>query len=454
LIKLLTRVPPSARRRIKVAAQAIERRATMREVERWEQLRPTWIDKNLALQDVDLAACSDAQLADQVRAAVAHATEGVTLHFELVGQALAVGEYLLRLDDWGIDRELGSKAAFHGVPSPIESRGRVAAIVAAIGDAAITTLDDVRSQSSEAAAALDDFLRHHGSRVLADDIDAATLTELPDAVVRMIERARAHPGDEAVAIAAALAACREAVPAPDSDEFDRLVGDAQRAHAALDDNSGITASWPMGLLRRTHVEAARRLVERGTLPTEEGIWALDATEIAGLLADPSSMTAAAIEQRIARRAAQAAMTPPAHLGAPPSPPPDPSLFPAPAAKNTREVLAFINAKFGTEQAAAIGVGDATATGRAAVARSADEAIARVEPGDVLVTNYTTPAYNAVMSLLAGIVTIAGGPNSHTAIVAREFGIPAVIGLADALDTIPDGTTVEVDLVAATVAVIG
>ena len=58
-----------------------------------------------------------------------------------------------------------------------------------------------------------------------------------------------------------------------------------------------------------------------------------------------------------------------------------------------------------------------------------------------------------MALLGGIVTATGGPNGHTAIVARELGIPAVIGLTDAIDTVPDGATIELDAAAATVKVL-
>ena len=117
----------------------------------------------------------------------------------------------------------------------------------------------------------------------------------------------------------------------------------------------------------------------------------------------------------------------------------------------REMMTFITAKFGG--GAAVGIGEETVTGRAVVARSADEAMTRIEPGDILVTSLTTPAYNGVMALLGGIVTATGGPNGHTAIVARELGIPAVIGLTDAIDTVPDGATIELDAAAATIKVL-
>lgn len=451
-IKLLSRYTPSARRRIRVAQEAIDQRVAMGQVERWEQGRGAFIEGNLALQDVDPAALSDSDLAAHLHAAVDRVVEGMTLHFDLITQAAPVGEYLLALDDWGIDREIGSKAAFHGVPVTIESTARLAAIAEALGDAEVESLDDVRAHSPAAAEALSEFLRHHGTRPLGDDLSVPNVEELPETVMRMVERARSSPVDESAEIAAALARCREQVPGRDQTRFERLLADAQRAYAALDDNSSITANWPVGIARRAHVEAARRLVERDTLSDLDDVWALTHDEIAGLLTGEQALTDVAVAERVAHHRLCAAATPPAHLGSPPSPEPDFSLFPAPVAKNTREMMAFITAKFGDGEA--VGVGEQSATGRALVARSADEAMARVEPGDILITTFTTPAYNGVMALLGGIVTATGGPNGHTAIVARELGIPAVIGASGALDTIPDGATVEIDPIAATVRVVG
>ena len=69
---------------------------------------------------------------------------------------------------------------------------------------------------------------------------------------------------------------------------------------------------------------------------------------------------------------------------------------------------------------------------------------RVAKGDVLVTVCTSPAFNVVLPLLGAIVTDRGGQLSHAAIVAREYGIPAVVGTLRSTSTIPDGARVEVD----------
>jgi pyruvate,water dikinase len=83
----------------------------------------------------------------------------------------------------------------------------------------------------------------------------------------------------------------------------------------------------------------------------------------------------------------------------------------------------------------------------------EDAIDRIEPGDILVTTTTTPAFGAVLPLLGGLVATTGGALSHTAIVARELGIPAVVGVADALSRVADGVMIEIDASTAEVRVI-
>jgi pyruvate,water dikinase len=73
---------------------------------------------------------------------------------------------------------------------------------------------------------------------------------------------------------------------------------------------------------------------------------------------------------------------------------------------------------------------------------------------VLVTASTTPAFNVALPVVGAIVTDSGGILSHAAIVAREFGIPAVVGTGAATRQVPDGALVLVDGAAGEVTVLG
>ena len=67
----------------------------------------------------------------------------------------------------------------------------------------------------------------------------------------------------------------------------------------------------------------------------------------------------------------------------------------------------------------------------------------MQPGDVLVTDMTDPNWEPVMKRASAIVTNRGGRTCHAAIIARELGIPAVVGCGDATDVLKDGTLVTV-----------
>lgn len=89
------------------------------------------------------------------------------------------------------------------------------------------------------------------------------------------------------------------------------------------------------------------------------------------------------------------------------------------------------------------------TGRAVVINCECE-LSRVAPGDVLVTRVAGPALGHILPRVAGVVTERGGSTSHFASLARERGLPMVLGVADATRRIPDGAQVAVDGVAGVV----
>jgi pyruvate,water dikinase len=98
---------------------------------------------------------------------------------------------------------------------------------------------------------------------------------------------------------------------------------------------------------------------------------------------------------------------------------------------------------GTSELSGLGACGGIASGRATVLADVRDAH-RLRPGDILVTRQTDPGWGPVFPLISGLVIERGGMLSHGAIIAREFGIPAVIGVCDATRRIADGQRVLVD----------
>jgi phosphoenolpyruvate synthase/pyruvate phosphate dikinase len=84
-----------------------------------------------------------------------------------------------------------------------------------------------------------------------------------------------------------------------------------------------------------------------------------------------------------------------------------------------------------------------ATGPARIMFTVDD-VHELNPGDILVTPAATPEWTSAFCVVAGLVTDIGGPLSHSSIIAREFGVPTVMGVRIATTTISEGQLITVD----------
>lgn len=82
-----------------------------------------------------------------------------------------------------------------------------------------------------------------------------------------------------------------------------------------------------------------------------------------------------------------------------------------------------------------------------------EDFGQMKPGEALVAGITTPAWTPLFAVASAVVTDVGGPLSHSSIVAREYGIPAVLGTAVATRRIQSGQSIRVDGDAGTVTLV-
>ncbi|MFN2168757.1 MAG: PEP-utilizing enzyme, partial [Anaerolineae bacterium] len=214
---------------------------------------------------------------------------------------------------------------------------------------------------------------------------------------------------------------------------------AQMRENALSD---IGLGYP--LLRRMLHELGRRLAQPGLMTQDADIFWLSAEQVqdaAAALERSESLPnlAEEVTQRKATHKALKRVTPPPML-------PARSrvlgiktdaFIPVSAEEQTGDVLKGVAAS----------PGQVTAPAR--VLRGPED-FGQMQPGDVLVAEITTPAWTPLFAMAAGIVTNVGGPLSHGSIVAREYGIPAVLGTGVATQRIRSGQVVTVDGSAGTV----
>jgi pyruvate,water dikinase len=236
---------------------------------------------------------------------------------------------------------------------------------------------------------------------------------------------------------AALEASLAQLSAEDGDELRRLVALGQGYNAARESRA-FYQLLAGGLPRIPLMELGRRLTETDVLKQPGDIFYLDmerATEAAAGKFPGAAAHATTTRQNYEH---WATLDAPLFVGAPP--PPYPEAFRA------RFVGMFgerVEQDGGDTVVKGIAAGKGVAEGIARVIASLDE-IERLQPGDVLVCKSTAPPWTPLFGIASAVVADAGGVQSHTAIVAREFAIPCVVSTGDGTRRIPDGARVRVD----------
>jgi phosphohistidine swiveling domain-containing protein len=214
--------------------------------------------------------------------------------------------------------------------------------------------------------------------------------------------------------------------------FRRLLHWAQSVAPVREDAlADVGLAWPQ--VRRMLLEIGRRLQEAGVISDSEDVFWLQRSEIAegvGNLADQ-------VEQRKAVWRGQLRATPPQLLPKGGWGDMFRKWMPAASEEQTGDVIKGIAGSMGAVTAPASVLGGPQDFGQ-------------MRPGDVLVASITTPAWTSLFAMASGVVTDIGGPLSHSSIVAREYGIPAVLGTAVATRRIHSGQMIKVDGDAGTV----
>lgn len=474
VLRAVTRVHPAFRARTKAARATLAGRAWVDAIDEWRtEIRPRLVARNTAFASVDVDVVDDDTLADHVRDLVAYLDDTYREHFRLHGHDLGpIGMLVSSCGDWGIGAAEVLAALVGASPSTTEPARRLRAIREALDAAGVDAkdLDEIRSCGPELAAMVDGYLARHGAVLCSGyDIDSPTLAELADLVLSTIRHAEPDRTEEHRRRHERLAAdLRARVPAADQQHFDQLLDDARSAMDLRDDNGPITVEWPSGLLRLALLASGRRHARRGRIDIAEQILELRLDELEAFVRAGHGPSALELATRAATRRAEKQLTPPRTLG-PIEDRPSFDVLPAPLAE-LMQILDSVMGELGmvTEPAEPVdtaqpdqapgvltgtGIGDGPIVGRVCAAETADAAFDRLQPGDILVTRTTTPAYNMVLTLVGGLVTGEGGPMSHAAVLSRELGLPAVVGVGDGFEALQNDMVVEVDPRAGTVRIV-
>lgn len=285
---------------------------------------------------------------------------------------------------------------------------------------------------AEFVTAFEDFLAEFGARETESPLlmSSPTWIDAPEVVLDLIgmqpdrsgtEQPDQQPTDVAQRAEADLLADHRFRGLFDAERVQRWVDDAQRA-MALREDSHFEFTEPVPLLRRTIFEMGRRLTDAGVLDTEQDVLHLRLEELLPL-PDPARLDPADlawIGSVVAdRKAARAALE-----GQP--------LMSLPAAAVDGDAL--------VSGAAASG---GVVSGRVRVIRSPRD-FGRLQAGEIMVCPYTNPSWTPLFRRAAAVVTDSGGVGSHAAIVAREYGIPAVMGTGNGTTVLTDELEVTVD----------
>ena len=456
------------RARLETSATVFEGKPWRKDLERWDrEVKPAAIRDHLELLAVDpsglgtddLLAYLDRCRENQMRGAYIH-------HLFNMPALLPVGDFLVHAREWTGRPGAELLSLLQGVnPDPLGADRELERLLDAVREdsAATAVLDSagepgevlvaLRSLPGEAGQAAGAYADRVGYRpVNGEDIGEPCVIELPELIVGAIRSGLERTESPATEweVAQRTAAVRDAVPGEHRPAFDALLEEAKLTYRLRDERGTYADLWAIGIMRRAIMAAGRRLVGQGMIDEPSHLVEADYGELRALVGSGVGVSGEELAARARYRLEARYADAPPVIGGEPGEPLPPEWLPPEAARLERALGAVVQEIFvapqpetETHKVRGLGVSPGTYEGTARVIRGTGE-FGRIEPGDVLVTNSTTTAFNIVLPLLGAIVTDRGGLLSHAAIVAREYGIPGVVGCTDATRVLPDGALVRVD----------
>ncbi len=478
IFKLLTWLHPEVRRRIRTSKDAVEKRLWLEDLRHWDdEVKPRAIRENRALQDVDVQSLDDGALGEHLAASLSNAKTGIYRHARFTMTAcLPVGDFLAHAAEWTgqpVHALLRTVKGYSAVSNGVADKELKELVTLLRGDpraAALldrapagSALSDLRNVEGEIGAKARAWLDEIAYRMVTGyDVCDRFGSEMPESLVSTLRAAIASkPARESrEAVEQDVAALRDRVPDRHRKQFDDLLGDARTVYRLRDERDHFNDGWSTGLMRRALLEAGRRAAGKGRISSPELIVDATVDEAIAVLLGSGGPSDEELRSRAEWRTTVDPAQAPERLGFPPAAPPPADWLPPHAARLARGIDTFLGALFqptdkeGTaEVVRGIPVSPGVYEGPARVVLTSEDFQA-VKQGDVLVARSTSPYFNVLLPLLGGIVTDRGGSLSHAAIVAREYGIPGVVGTKTATSMVKNGVRIRVDGSAGEVRILG
>lgn len=463
----LVRNHSEIRERLETSATVFERRLWREDLARWDRdVKPDAIRGHLALLAVDPATLGTEDLLAYLDRCRENQKRGAYLHHLFNAPALLpVGDFLVQAQEWTGRPRAQLLGLFQGAsPDPLGVGEELERLAGAIQDdqaatALLASGDEPAAVLAGlgllpgAGAAAASYIDRAGHRpVNGEDVGDPSVIEIPELLVAAIRSRLANTdaaeGDDVVA--ERTASIRAAVPAGQRDTFDELLAEAKLTYRLRDERGTYTDLWAIGIMRRAILAAGRRLTTQGLIADPTHLVEAEYGELQGLVASGRGVSGEDLAERARYRLEARYADAPPLLGPPPGAPLPFDWLPPATARLERALGAVVQELFTApaprtegRKVRGLGVSPGSYEGTARVIRGPEE-FGRIQPGDVCVASATTAAFNIVLPLLGAIVTDCGGLLSHAAIVARECGIPGVVGCTDATRVLPDGARVRVD----------
>lgn len=474
LLWLLARTHPQLRKRVRRAGQMVSGGKAISLVRDWNRaVRPELEEQIAGLRSRVLENLSSDELEAHLRDCETLLARGCRIHYMLHGaHVVAIGRLVFtcrELLDWDAQATLGLLTGLSPTSTAPGTRldelarwalGRPSVRDALTASGTRPDAEQLAGIDAEFARYFGEYLAEFAGRIFGYDVADPTLAEDPSRLFALlVERMNVIESSAASTTGGrrerAMADARSALAGRRGGEretFERALALAQETYPTREENVFYTLSVPLALLRYALCDLGRRLAADGRVETPSDVFFLEFEEGLRSLHDGIDRRELVATRRLEHSRVLANVGPPAYGRDPGTPAVE--ALPRDARFLHQAFQWYTDSVFGLggsegkgpgvpDAVRGVGASPGLYTGTVRTLRDENE-MDTVRDGEVLVTPCTSPAWSVIFPRVGALVTDSGGMLSHPAIIAREYGVPAVVATGNATAVLQTGQLVTVD----------